>query len=238
MNQLYNHLKTNKIKIISDHELSHWPIEQVEELKSKNHLKKAENSTRIYCDGCEENCPIDEYEIIEIPDKGIMAAFNCPEKDEMGFITTSLTRRRQWKFIKSKKRKRASKITVKETEHKEPPDMKRSCFVYSSSGIAFFCNEQLRKLPFRPGSHVLKVLPNLIRGSMTSKEIQEYAQSNDTPRSIVQNINRSILSRLHLAGFSHIDNTKFVYFHNDNKSYNIKPKIIPQEEYDKAIGNY
>lgn len=95
MNPLYNHLKTNKIKIISDHELSHWPTEQVEELKNKNHLKKAENSTRIYCDSCEESCPIDDYEIIKIPGKGLKATFRCSEKDEMGFITTSLSRRRQ-----------------------------------------------------------------------------------------------------------------------------------------------
>jgi len=153
----------------------------------------------------------------------------------MGFITTSLTRRRQWKFIRSKKRKRTKTTVVKATANKEPPDIKQSCFVYSATGIAFFCNKEIRKLPFRPGSHVLKVLPNLIRGSMTSKEIQEYAESNDTPRSIIQNINRSILSRLHLADFSHINNKKFVYFDDDNKSYQIKPKIITQEQYEKAI---
>jgi len=72
---------------------------------------------------------------------------------------------------------------------------------------------------------------------MTSKEIQKYTESNDKPRSIVQNINRSILSRIHRAGFLHINNKKFVYFDNDNKSYQIKPNIITKEQYDKGIGN-
>jgi hypothetical protein len=165
-----------------------------------------------------------------------MATFTCSEKEEMGFITASLSRRRQWRFIRPTRRKRASKVTPKETATKEPPDIIQSCFVYSGSGIAFFCNDELRKLPFQPGSHVLKVVPKLIVGSLTSREIREYADSNDKPRSIVHNINRSILSRLHCADFSHISNKKFVYFDDDKKSYQIKPKIITQEEYDKAIG--
>ena len=164
-----------------------------------------------------------------------MAVFVCPEKDEMGFITAPLSRRRQWRFIRSKKRKKVSQKINSETVVKEPPDIKKSCFVYSASGIAFYCNEKIRGLPFRPGSHVLKVVPNLIRGSMTSKEIQRYAESKDKARSIVHNINRSILSRLRLAGFSHINNKKFVYFDDEKKSYNIKPKIITQEQYNKAI---
>jgi hypothetical protein len=55
MNPLYDHLKKNKIKIISDHELSCWPTAQVKELKNGKHLRKAENSNRIYCDGCEDS---------------------------------------------------------------------------------------------------------------------------------------------------------------------------------------
>ncbi len=210
---------------------------QVEELKNEKHLRKAENSNRIYCDGCEDSCPIDDYEIIEIPGKGPMATFPCSEKEEMGFITTSLSRRRQWRFIRPTRRKRASKATPKEMITKEPPNIIRSCFVYSGSGIAFFCNDELRKLPFRPASQVLKVVPKFIVGSLTSREIQEYADSNDKPRSIVQNINRSILSRLHRAKFTHINNKKFVYFDDDKKSYQIKPNIITQKQYDKAIGS-
>lgn len=230
MNPLYKYLVKGNTKTISDHELSHWPTAQVEELKNGKHLKKAENSNRIYCDSCEESCPIDDYEVIEIPGKGPMATFVCPEKKEMGFITASLSRRRQWRFIRPTRRKRASKVTPRETATKIPSDIPGSCFVYSKGGIAFFCNGKLCGLPFRSNSHVLKVLPNLTEGSMTSREIQEYAESNDKPRSIVQNINRSILSRLRLAGFSHI-NSKVVYFDGKNKSYNIKPKIITGEQY-------
>ncbi len=236
MNPLYDHLVTNKIKKISDHELSRWPAEHVEELKNGKHLKKGENSNRIYCDGCDDNCPIDDYEVVEIPGKGMRAAFVCPEKDEMGFITASLSRRRQWLFVRPKKRKKANKINVKEVVTKEPSDIKEVCFVFMEHGMAFFHKGVFRKLPFQPSSHVLKVLPKFMDGSMTSKEIQKYAESNDSPRSIVQNINRSILTRLRLAGFVHITNKKFVYFDDENKSYNIKPKITTKEQYDKAIG--
>jgi len=112
MNPLYEHLAKNKIKKVSDHELSRWPAEQVDELKKAKHLKKGENSNRIYCDGCGENCPIDEYDIVEVPGKGMRAAFVCPKKEEMGFITASLSRRRQWLFVRPKKRKKDGKLTL------------------------------------------------------------------------------------------------------------------------------
>lgn len=99
MNPLYNHLVKNNTKTISDHELSRWPTEQVDLLKDEKLLKKGKIGKSIYCDSCIEYCPIYDYDIIEVPDKGQKAAFVCPEKDEMGFQAVSLSRRRQWIFM-------------------------------------------------------------------------------------------------------------------------------------------
>lgn len=237
MNPLLNHLVKNKTKIISDHELSRWPTSQVEELKAGNHLKKAENSKSVYCDGCEECCPVDDYEVIDIPGKGPMCTFVCPEKDEIGFLTVSLSRRRQWRFMRPKKRKKVSKVPAKKTELKEPADVENSFFVCLDDGIAFFSEGKFRKLPFQLNSHVFKVLTRLLDGSMTSREIQEYAGSKDKPRSIVKNINSSILSRLHMVEFTHINCKKFVYYNDDNKSYQIRPLIVTLEKYKEVTGD-
>lgn len=231
MNPLYNHLVKNKTKTVSDHELSRWPAAQVDQLKNENLLRKGKNSKRIYCDGCEESCPIDDYEIIEIPDKGQKAAFVCPEKDEMGFQTVSLSRRRQWIFMRPKKRKKVSKVAVKETEVNEPSVIEEACFVCLEDGVAFYSKGEFRKLPFQPNSHVLKVLPKLMDGSLTSKEIKEYSVSNDRPRSIVQNINKSILSRLHKAEFFYINSTKFVYYDQAVNSYKSSLPVITERQY-------
>ncbi len=231
MNPLYNHLVKNNTKTISDHELSRWPAAQVEELKNGKHLRKAENSNRLYCDGCEESCPIDDYEVMEVPGKSPMAAFVCPEKKEMGFITASLSRRRQWRFIRPTRRKKASKVTPRETASKVPSDIEEACFVCLEDGVAFYSKGEFRKLPFQPNSHVLKVLPKLMDGSLTSKEVQGYAVSNDRPRSIVQNINRSILSRLHKAEFLDINSMKFIYYDQAVNSYKSSLPVITERQY-------
>lgn len=231
MNPLYDHLVENKTKTISDHQLSRWPTAQVDQLKNEKLLKKGKISNRIYCDGCEESCPIDDYEIIEIPDKGQKAAFVCPEKDELGFQTVSLSRRRQWIFMRPKKRKKVSKVAAKEKEANEPSDIEETCFVCLEDGIAFYSKGEFRKLPFQPNSHVLKVLPKLMDSSLTSREIKEYSVSNDSPRSIVQNINKSILSRLHKAEFLYINCKKFVYYDDTAKSYQSRFLIITHEQY-------
>jgi len=231
MNPLYNHLVKNRTKKISDHELSRWPAAQIDELKNGNQLIKAENSNRIYCDSCEESCPIDDYEIIEIHGKGQMAAFTCPEKEEMGFQTVSLSRRRQWRFIAPKKRKKTSKVAVKKSEVNEPSGIEETFFVFLGDGIAFYSKGEFRKLPFQPERQVFKVLPKFIDCSMTSEEVQKYAESNDKARSIVHNINRSILSRLKKAEFSDINCKKFVYYDDTAHSYQIKFPIITHEQY-------
>lgn len=231
MNPLYDHLVKNNTKTISDHELSRWPMVQVEQLKNEKLLKKGKIGKRIYCDGCEENCPIDDYEVIEIPGKGQKAAFVCPEKEEMGFQTVSLSRRRQWRFMQPKKRKKVSEVAVKKSEVNEPPGIEKTFFVFLGDGIAFYSKGEFRKLPFQPERHVFKVLPKFIDSSMTSDEVQKYAESNDKARSIVHNINRSILSRLKKAEFSGIDCKKFVYYDDTAHSYQIKFPIITHEQY-------
>lgn len=245
MNGLHDWLVKNKIKKVSDHELSRWPNADIDELKRKNLLLKAENGTHIYCDSCKEYCPIDDYDIIEIPEKGTMAAFVCSEKKEMGFITAPLSRRRHWRFILTRKTKRTPTTVHKAILKKEAACVEKAFFVHMlkrefskdrgnkamEPGIAFYCNKEIRLLPFQNTSHVVKVLPRFIEGSMTPEEIQKYAESSDKPRFIVKNINKSILSRLRKAGFMQIKEDKFVRFNEINNSYCIEPNIISQQQY-------
>lgn len=252
MNKLYDWLVKNKIKKISDHELSRWPKADSEELKSQNRLEKAENGTQIYCDSCDEYCPIDDYDIIEIPEKGTMAAFVCSEKEEMGFITAPLSRRRYWRFNYARKAKRTSITVHKAVIKNEAARIEKAFFVYLTEeefskgrgnkamkpGIAFFFDKELKLLPFQKKSHVVKVLPKFIDGSMTSTEIQQYAESDDKPRFIVKNMNKSILSKLHKVGFTQIDNDKFVRFNEITNSYTIEPKIIPQQQYEDFLETF
>ena len=149
----------------------------------------------------------------------------------MGLQTVSLSRRRQWIFIRPKKRKKVSKVAVKKSEVNEPSGIEETFFVFIGDGIAFYSKGEFRKLPFQPERHVFKVLPKFIASSMTSEEVQKYAESNDKARSIVHNINRSILTRLKKAEFSDINCKKFVYYDDTAHSYQIKPPIITERQY-------
>jgi len=162
-----------------------------------------------------------------------MAAFTCPEKEEMGFITASLTRRRQWIFMRPPKRKKATKLAPKEILANESTDGEKACFIFLKDGIAFFSKGVFRKLPFQPERHVFKVLPKFINGSMTSREVQDYSESDDKAKSIVQNINRSISTRLKKAEFSEINCKKFIYFDDASQSYKIKFPIITERQYNE-----
>ncbi len=249
MNPLYDHLKKNKIKKISCHALSRWATRYIDELIQKKRLKKAENNRRIYCDSCSESCPIDDYDIIELPDQGKKAVFVCPEKEDMGLITVSLSRRRQWSFVPLRQHKKKQKTVTAFTTTKPSPAVEDAFFVYLEDrrlsknprdqsltpGIGFFYDKELKILPFKHHSQALRVLPKLIDGSLTSEEVQQYAGSADKARSIVKNINKSILSRLHKADLTQISQKKFIRYDQQRHSYSIHPQIISQNKYKELL---
>lgn len=79
-------------------EVKDWPSGALDLLVTSGLLQQAQPMTTIDCDGCEENCinkPVVIYPAQE--DKPGRAFIVCDERDDMGRISVSFDRMRQWR---------------------------------------------------------------------------------------------------------------------------------------------
>lgn len=78
-------------------EVKDWPAGALELLVARGFLQPAQPMTSIECDGCEEKCirPVVVYPAHE--DKPGRAFVNCEQRDDMGRISVSFDRMKQWR---------------------------------------------------------------------------------------------------------------------------------------------
>jgi 7-cyano-7-deazaguanine synthase in queuosine biosynthesis len=137
-------------------------------------------------------------------------------------------------IIRIRKSKKIKSDTSIETKFKKWDSKQRACFVISNTGIRFYYKDEIKRLPFRKGSHADKLLPMFKDGSLTSQEIKEHTESKDNPRLIVRNINRTINQHLRKVGHTEINEIGFISFDKTSSSYSLYPKIVDQKVFDQA----
>ena len=82
--------------LVSDHELTHWPIEAVAALKSQKLMVKAQPATSVVCPGCEQECVMPVH---TLPSKSDNPAsfIVCDKRDDINRVSVSLERLTQWR---------------------------------------------------------------------------------------------------------------------------------------------
>jgi hypothetical protein len=82
--------------LVSEEELSRWPVEAVRKLKSQNLIIKASPAVSVVCPGCEQECTMP---VFTVP-AGARAAASfvvCDKRDDTNRVAVSAERLRQWR---------------------------------------------------------------------------------------------------------------------------------------------
>ncbi len=81
--------------LVSEEELSRWPVETVRALQSHKLLVRASPATTVVCPGCEEQCTMPTH--IVPGGKGYSVSFVvCDKRDDINRVPISQERVRQW----------------------------------------------------------------------------------------------------------------------------------------------
>jgi hypothetical protein len=82
--------------LVSDAELSRWPVEAVRGLKSHKLLLKASPASSVVCPGCEQECAMPVHTVSV--GTGKAASFVvCDKRDDINRVPVSAERLRQWR---------------------------------------------------------------------------------------------------------------------------------------------
>jgi hypothetical protein len=82
--------------LVSEAELSRWPVEAVRGLKSHNLLLKASPASSVVCPGCEQECVMPVHTVSA--GTGKAASFVvCDKRDDINRVLVSAERMRQWR---------------------------------------------------------------------------------------------------------------------------------------------
>ncbi len=82
--------------LVSEEELSRWPAEVVQELKTKKLLVRATPAGTVVCPGCEQECTMPVHTVSA--GKSDAASFVvCDKRDDINRVAVSAKRLRQWR---------------------------------------------------------------------------------------------------------------------------------------------
>lgn len=82
--------------LVSEEELSRWPVEAVRELKSQKLLVKASPAASVVCPGCEQECAMPVHSVSD--GRGQSASFVvCDKRDDINRVPVTADRLRQWR---------------------------------------------------------------------------------------------------------------------------------------------
>ena len=109
-----------------------------------------------------------------------------------------------------------------------------ACFIHEDGEIRFYYRDEMKKIPFRPGTLAPTVLAAFLEGTQTGKEIKKLADSKLPPYQIVRNINRTINDQLRKVGFEDISEIEFIHFSDEHSTYALFPRIVSHDNFDKA----
>ena len=136
---------------------------------------------------------------------------------------------------KSKKTKRTrSKQPRSDTKLKPWSKSDNACFVHCEGVIMFYYKEDMKTIPFRPGTQAPRVLTAFMEGSHTGIEIKNIANSELPPSQVIRNINRTICAQLRKIGFEDISDIAFIHFNENFNSYTIIPKVVDNDDFERA----
>lgn len=81
--------------LIRNDELSRWPAEVIEALKSHNLIRKTRPATSVVCDECEKEC-LRPVHTLRSPSGGLRVFLVCDKLDEVDRVTVPIERLEQW----------------------------------------------------------------------------------------------------------------------------------------------
>ncbi len=226
--------------ILTYDEVMIWPPGKLDELVDKGVVREAATSESVECVECPEKCMI-VPDLRQHPETGeLVGMYVCHQDEDIGRFFVDLNRKKRWEVVtqKPKKRKRQKKNIFGEEKKTEssfrPWDKKeKACFVHDSGKIRFFYKKELKLIPFRKDSQAPLILTAFIEGSLTGEEIKKFINSKLSPSQIVKNINRTANDQLRKVGFTDIQGIAFINFNSEHKNYELLPKIVEKELYDK-----
>ena len=101
--------------LISDYELSHWPIDAVAALKSQRLIVKARPATSVVCPGCEQECVMPVH-TLSGTSKNPASFIVCDKRDDINRVPVSPERLTQWRCnIESVRRFVANSLGLRRT---------------------------------------------------------------------------------------------------------------------------
>lgn len=81
--------------LVSEEELSHWPVAAVKAMKSQKLLMKAQPAASAVCTGCEQECVMPVYTLTAGP-RGSASFIVCDKRDDINRVPVSVELLEQW----------------------------------------------------------------------------------------------------------------------------------------------
>jgi hypothetical protein len=82
--------------LISDEELSHWPVAAVKAMKSQKLLVKTRTPASVVCPGCEQECVMPVHTLSAGP-RGAASFIVCDKRDDINRVAVAAERLKQWR---------------------------------------------------------------------------------------------------------------------------------------------
>jgi hypothetical protein len=82
--------------LVSEEELSHWPLAAVEAMKSQKLLVKARPAATVVCPGCEQECVMPVHTLPPGP-SGPASFIVCDKRDDINRVAVAVERLTQWR---------------------------------------------------------------------------------------------------------------------------------------------